>query len=214
MNLEIKVDVPFTVPVFSVEFPGISDTLNLENIIEEFCAEREKKEPRQPWLTRQTKGSLQKDVRLKPLCENIVSAAHHISVQVMQYDPKYKVEITGMWGNIQGPEETLHRHSHHNNIFAGVLYVNEIEKSDGEFPALQFKRPWDGSLAPTRTGVNRYTSTISWFPVKKDLAIIFPAWLEHQVTRNLTNKNRISIAFNIMLRGRYGSIKHLESTLI
>ena len=214
MNLEIKTDIPFAVPIFSVEFPGISDSLNLENIVEEFCIEREQNEPKQPWETRQTKGSLQKEVRLKSLCESIISATNHISVHVMQYDPNYKIEITGMWGNIQGSGETLHMHSHHNNVFAGVMYANEIDKSDGEFPAIQFSRPWDYSLAPSRTGANIYTSTISWYPVKKDSVIIFPAWLEHQVTRNLTDKNRISISFNIMLRGRYGNIKHLESTIL
>ena len=30
MNLEIKTDIPFAVPIFSVEFPGISGSLNLE----------------------------------------------------------------------------------------------------------------------------------------------------------------------------------------
>ena len=211
--MKIVTETHFAVPIFGVEFPGVSDTLGLENIIEEFCIEREKKEPRQPWLIRQTNGTLHKDERLKLLCESIISAVNHISVNVMEYDPKYKIEITGMWGNIQGPGVNLHRHSHHNNIFAGVIYVNEIDKSDGEFPAIEFKRPWEFQFKPSLTGDNKYTSTMAWFPVKKDLTIIFPAWLDHQVTRNLTNKDRMSISFNIMLRGRFGNIKELESTV-
>ena len=211
--MKIFTDTHFAVPIFSVEFPGVSDTLGLENIIEEFCIEREKKEPRKPWTIRQTNGILHEDERLKLLCESIISAVNHISVDVMKYDPKYKMEITGMWGNIQGPGVNLHRHSHHNNVFAGVLYVNEINKSDGEFPAIQFKRPWEVHLEPSLNKDNIYNSTLAWFPVKKDLTIIFPAWLEHQVTRNLTDKNRMSISFNIMLRGRFGSVNNLESTI-
>ena len=82
MNLEIKTDIPFAVPIFSVEFPGISDSLNLENIVEEFCIEREQNEPKQPWETRQTKGSLQKEVSSLAFIEILSTLTHWYMVSV------------------------------------------------------------------------------------------------------------------------------------
>ena len=93
------------------------------------------------------------------------------------------------------------------------MYVNEIDKEDGEFPAIQFSRPWKSQFNPSVTEPNIYNFSQAWVNVKKDLVVIFPAWLDHQVKRNLTNKDRVCIAFNIMLRGRFGEDGDLESTI-
>ena len=72
----------------------------------------------------------------------------------------------------------------------------------------------DRQLSPIRDmkhKFNRYN-----FPVKtsKDMLVIFPAWLEHEVGENKTSEDRISISFNIMLRGRFGEINSKESSLM
>ena len=46
------------------------------------------------------------------------------------------------------------------------------------------------------------------------MLVIFPAWLEHEVGENKTSEDRISISFNIMLRGRFGEINSKESSLM
>tara|TARA_R100000963_G_C4630519_1_gene95749 strand:- start:150 stop:770 length:621 start_codon:yes stop_codon:yes gene_type:complete len=198
----------FAIPVFGIELSGISDSLGLEDIVRELCSE-----DREPWQIRQTNGSIHKDKRLEPLCERIISSVNDISSNIIKYDPSYEVEITSMWGNIQRPGASLHRHSHHNSIFAGSIYINEIDSVDGEFPSIQFARPWKTQFNPSITEDNVYNFSEAWVTIKKDLTVIFPAWLEHQVKRNLTDKDRLSIAFNIMLRGRFGDENTLESTL-
>lgn len=206
----------FAVPVFGIEYSGISDSLGLENIVSELCNENDKKDPRysrESWQIRQTGGAIHKDKRLEPLCERIVSTVNDISSNVIKYDPNYEVEIVSMWGNIQGPGASLHKHAHHNSVFAGAIYVNEIDDEDGKFPAIQFSRPWKTQFKPSITEDNIYNFAEAWITIKKDLVVIFPAWLEHQVERNLTDKNRFSIAFNIMLRGRFGDENDLESVL-
>ena len=40
--------------------------------------------------------------------------------------------------------------------------------------------------------------------VENDLIIIFPSHLEHSVQRNISNKNRYSLAFNYYVRGEFG----------
>ena len=134
--------------------------------------------------------------------------------------PEYAIEITSMWGNIQPQGHAFHRHSHHNNMFAGVYYVNQSENRGianrlKGFPHLLF---WndrrDHQLSPKRNPnhpFNRYNFPVE---VKKDLLVIFPAWLEHEVGQNTSTKDRISISFNIMLRGRFGEINSKESSIM
>ena len=58
---------------------------------------------------------------LSQLNSEKVTSAEDISYNVTKYDSKCKVEITSMWGNIQPPGASLHKHSHHNSVFSGKL---------------------------------------------------------------------------------------------
>ena len=44
--------------------------------------------------------------------------------------------------------------------------------------------------------------------------LLFPAWLQHYIPSNDSNKNRISISFNIMLRGIIGKSTDYNSACI
>ena len=93
----------FAVPVFGIEYSGISDLLGLENIVEELCEENEKEDPRyvrESWQIRQTNGAIHKDKRLEPLCERIVSTVNDISSNVIKYD-LFKVYILIIFTNKQ-----------------------------------------------------------------------------------------------------------------
>jgi hypothetical protein len=41
--------------------------------------------------------------------------------------------------------------------------------------------------------------------------ILFPSWLQHFVPINTSNQDRISIAFNVMLKGTVGSSTDFQS---
>ena len=41
--------------------------------------------------------------------------------------------------------------------------------------------------------------------------ILFPSWLQHYVPINETKSNRISIAFNVMLKGKVGEPTNFQS---
>ena len=49
---------------------------------------------------------------------------------------------------------------------------------------------------------------------KKNTLLIFPSWLNHKVGINNSDKDRLSISFNVMLRGRYEHITSLQSVVI
>mgnify|MGYP001299168501 FL=1 len=43
-----------------------------------------------------------------------------------------------------------------------------------------------------------------YYPAKVNRMILFPSWLEHYVPQNDTKFSRVSIAFNVMLKGQVG----------
>ena len=50
------------------------------------------------------------------------------------------------------------------------------------------------------------------FQPNKNLGYIFPSWLMHYVPP--TTKNRISLSWNILIRGKYGEPNHLQNAYI
>ena len=93
--------------------------------------------------------------------------------------PNFK--LTEMWANVSsyGHSNTLHNHGPYGKTLSGVLYLKTPPNSGN----LQFILPFD---------LNNY---YPYTPQEGDL-IIFPAFLSHSVEPNLSQEDRISIAFN------------------
>tara|TARA_B100000085_G_C18352139_1_gene434778 strand:+ start:51 stop:671 length:621 start_codon:yes stop_codon:yes gene_type:complete len=117
--------------------------------------------------------------------------------------------ITDMWSNILKPGETHAPHTHSNNLVSGVFYL----QSDTDSPAITFfdPRPQTSVLQPQVKKHVKQNSTMYYYPAKTNRMILFPSWLEHYVPQNNTNSNRISIAFNVMLRGQVGRPDNFQS---
>ena len=50
-----------------------------------------------------------------------------------------------------------------------------------------------------------WNSSTWTYPVRNNLLILFPAWLDHGVTQNLNaTRDRISLAFNVFVKGSIG----------
>ena len=217
----------FPIPVFRIVLEGVSDELGLEEIVRSHILKTTGLQGIYNYSgggaskgsALQSNPSLHTLDEMQPFNEKIVEVMGTV-IDQHGIHPEYAIEITSMWGNIQPSGHSFHRHSHHNNVFAGVYYVNEAENTGianrlKGFPHILF---WNdrknNQLSPIRNynhRFNRYN-----FPVKtsKDLLVIFPAWLEHEVGENISSKDRISISFNIMLRGRFGEINSKESSII
>ena len=125
-----------------------------------------------------------------------------------QYSYKYdSFDITGMWANKLQKGDTHPPHTHSNNIFSGVYYLeggSEIQFFD--------PRPQASVLQPNTTEDNFNNSSMVGFSSDKGVGLIFPSWLQHWVTK--TNKTRISISWNILLRGDYGQPGTLQNSHI
>ena len=60
-------------------------------------------------------------------------------------------------------------------------------------------------LIPTLLESTVMNSTMACLPAIEGQVILFPSWLEHYTEENRSPVPRISIAFNMMLTGGFGS---------
>ena len=191
MQTEIKVASinAFTIPVFTTILEGKTDELELTSSILNNIIQTDDE-----YATLQTPDNFFID----PLCEIITTLVREI-MKSSGYS-SYGIEITSMWGNIQRKGNYIFKHTHANNVFSGAFYLNEHDN----FPAIQFHRPPNDNLQLQVENDNEFNRGKLFFPPKKDLLVIFPSWLEHDVPVNTSEVDRLSLSFNIMCRGEYG----------
>ena len=126
---------------------------------------------------------------------------------------KYEYEdivITNMWGNKLMPEGNHPPHTHSNNLFSGVFYL----QADTHSSDIQFfdPRPQSTVMVPRRKENTHENSDVISFLAKQNTGYIFPSWLQHWVPP--TGSERISLSWNIMIKGHYGEPKHLQNAYI
>ena len=118
------------------------------------------------------------------------------------------IEITGMWGNILKPGETHPPHTHSNNFLSGVFYL----ESDAETGIIfSDPRPAADVLVPRKKTKTNENSNLLSYISKQNRLIIFPSWLVHWVPINKSKRNRISISFNIQIKGQVGEHHEFQS---
>lgn len=153
----------------------------------------------------QSNSKIHENKKYKPLVDKILKIS-----KIVFDDYKYvyeKFEITDMWSNIIKPNEAHKAHTHPNNLLSGVYYV------DSDNINIHFIDPRTQALviAPKVENYIVENSQTWFFPSITNRIILFPSWLEHYVPQNNTNKDRISISFNVMLRGLVGSSNEYKS---
>ena len=121
---------------------------------------------------------------------------------------KYEsIEMTGMWANKLIKGEVHPPHTHSNNIFSGVYYLEGGSQIQFFDPS-----PQASVLQIDVTKVTQSNASMLAFDSQKGAGLIFPSWLTHWVP--VTDKTRISISWNILLRGDYGQPGTLQNSHI
>ena len=128
-------------------------------------------------------------------------------------DLKFEFEdliLTDMWSNVLKPQEMVKPHTHANNFISGVYYLQTTNNS----PAITFfdPRPQANVLQPHQKELTNYNSNLYFMPAMVNRMILFPSWLQHYVPVNDSKEDRISIAFNCMLKGMVGIPKNFQSS--
>ena len=144
----------------------------------------------------------------KPFVKHIYSLTIEMC-ETYAYDYK-KIDITSMWINLCEPHSTHPPHTHSNNLFSGVWYpCKNINTSKIQFFD---PRPQSNQLTPKRKNPNMNNGNVISFDSKQNSMYMFPAWLSHWVPP--TPNKRISISFNVILRGEYGEENTLQNANI
>jgi uncharacterized protein (TIGR02466 family) len=149
----------------------------------------------------QSGPALHQDPVFQPFARFVLTAAAE-RFAALEYGPT-EVGFTGMWANVNTPGYAHPVHAHSNNFLSGVYYVTAPEGAGG----LVFLDPRKQHqvLVPTLAQITPMNSTAARLPAEEGQMILFPAWLEHYTEANQSAAPRISIAFNLMLTGAFGS---------
>jgi uncharacterized protein (TIGR02466 family) len=105
-------------------------------------------------------------------------------------------EITGCWATVLA-KGALHKvHSHPNNFLSGVYYIRTHPGAD----TINFHDPRNqtGIIRPPVVELTAENTDQVVVRVKNGTLLVFPAYLQHSVDANTSEKERISISFNIM----------------
>ena len=152
----------------------------------------------------QSESILQLEKPYKSLCDKIIEMSKQVfKEQDIQYE---RFEITSMWANILTTKENFHSHTHANNYLSGVYYV-QTKNTQIHFidPRVQ-----SAVIRPAVNTFNKFNSSSWWLPSKENRLILFPSWLQHHVISNHEKEPRISVAFNIMFKGKLSGLKEKE----
>jgi uncharacterized protein (TIGR02466 family) len=128
-------------------------------------------------------------------------------------DPKNKISfyITQSWLNYTDKNQFHHRHKHSNSLISGVFYINCDEKFD---KITFFKKDTYQTIEMEPKKWNLWNSSSWFFPVKTNDIILFPSSTEHMVETKEGDNTRISLAFNVFIKGTVGNNKNLTELIL
>ena len=153
-------------------------------------------------LNQKVFGSLKEDLYLR---------VEDYFKKVLSYTDVTTPYITQSWLNYTETNQYHHKHEHPNSLVSGVFYVNCHE----EFDKIKFfKKDSNQAIKPETKDWNLYNSETWWFTVKTGDIILFPSSLTHMVETKEGDNTRISLAFNVFIKGTIGNNKNLTELIL
>jgi uncharacterized protein (TIGR02466 family) len=118
--------------------------------------------------------------------------------------------ITQSWLNYTETNQYHHKHAHPNSLVSGVFYINCHEEHD----KIKFFRDNYKTIKLEVKEYNIWNSESWWFSVKTGDVIMFPSSLTHMVETKQGTNTRISLAFNVFIKGTVGDNKQLTELIL
>jgi len=131
-------------------------------------------------------------------------------IDTLDYDVE-DIMITDMWANVLKDSEHHPMHTHSNNFLSGTYYLQSDQKASIVF---HDPRPAADVLVPRKKQTTLNNSSLLSYASKQNRAVIFPSWLPHWVQQNKSKTKRISIAWNIQVKGQVGEHHEFQSATI
>jgi|TARA_R100000963_G_C4606449_1_gene78333 uncharacterized protein (TIGR02466 family) len=118
--------------------------------------------------------------------------------------------ITQSWLNYTKNKQFHHTHSHANSYVSGVFYINADKKVD----KIKFYKDNNSLFKLKTTKFNIFNSDSWWYSIKTGDVILFPSSLRHGVNKKEGKNIRISLSFNVFLKGTIGDKHELTELVI
>jgi len=118
--------------------------------------------------------------------------------------------ITQSWLNYTETNQYHHKHAHPNSLVSGVFYID----CDSQFDKIKFFNENYKTIKLEVKEWNLWNSESWWFPVKTGDIIMFPSSLTHMVETKQGDNTRISLAFNVFIKGTVGDNKSLTELIL
>ena len=134
------------------------------------------------------------DLRVQDYFNKVISPANNITPY-----------ITQSWLNYTETNQYHHKHAHPNSLVSGVFYINCHEEHD----KIKFFNDNYKTIKLEVKDWNMWNSESWWFSVKTGDVILFPSSLTHMVETKQGDNTRISLAFNVFIKGTVGNNKNL-----
>ena len=155
----------------------------------------------------QTKSAdLHKKKEFKEFAELVISTSKEI-LDKLKYDVE-DIVITDMWATVLKSAEHHPAHTHSNNFLSGVYYLHSDQGASIMF---HDPRPAADVIVPRKKEITVANASLLSYASKQNRAMIFPSWLPHWVQQNKSKNKRISIAWNIQLKGQLGEHHEFQS---
>jgi uncharacterized protein (TIGR02466 family) len=139
------------------------------------------------------------DLRIKDYFEKVIFSTDVITPY-----------ITQSWLNYTETNQYHHKHAHPNSLVSGVFYINCHEEHD----KIKFFNDNYKTIKPEVKDYNIWNSETWWFSVKTGDIILFPSSLTHMVETKEGTNTRISLAFNVFIKGTIGNNKSLTELIL
>ena len=139
------------------------------------------------------------DLRVQDYFDKVISPANNITPY-----------ITQSWLNYTETNQYHHKHAHPNSLVSGVFYINCHEEHD----KIKFFNDNYKTIKLEVKDWNMWNSESWWFSVKTGDIILFPSSLTHMVETKQGDNTRISLAFNVFIKGKVGNNKNLTELIL
>jgi len=187
-------------PLFSI--PIYINKLEISDKIKKYCNNCEF-EP-----TSNNDGKLSKNKFIlnekifKKIKKQIYENANIYKSKILEIEDNIELVFKNSWILTHDKNDYAELHHHSNSLISGVLYI-KVPENSGD---IIFQKPnifsFEPIIALKYKNYNLHNSSTWTYKTQENLLILFPSNLPHKVQPNLSNQSRISIAFNLFIKGK------------
>ena len=190
----------FTVPLFNTIVDEDTTELKQCQYVIESAQSRKRKEYSEKINHKKTFRVLESFPKTKQI---LLNYSRKVLNNMMSYMADF--DITTSWITKTQSGHSCQVHNHKNSFFSGIYYFDEYDDNSA---LVQFQNPLRelssyAIIVDDKNATNRDTLVASIKP-EKNLLLLFPSYLDHNITKQISKYDRFSLAFNIVPVGEYG----------